>query len=53
MIGSHVSGIGFQLKSGGTASSRLTHTVVASLAVAALSLCAIVTLTVLTSRVLA
>ena len=53
MIRSHVSGIGFQLKSVRAASSRLTNAVAASLAVAALSLCVIVTLTALSIRVVA
>ena len=41
---------GFQSSSATVASSRLTHAVVASLAVAALSLCLIVTLTVLSTK---
>ncbi|MGL5166028.1 MAG: hypothetical protein ACRC9K_09090 [Afipia sp.] len=53
MIRSHVSGIGFQLKSVRVASSRLTNAVAASLAVAALSLCVIVTLTALSIKVVA
>jgi hypothetical protein len=53
MIRSQVSGIGFQLKSVRVASSRLTNAVAASLAVAALSLCVIVTLTALSIRVVA
>ena len=47
MIRSTVSGIGFELKSVRVASSRLTNAVVASLAMAAVSLCVIVTLTAL------
>jgi hypothetical protein len=47
MIRSTVSGIGFELKAARVASSRLTNAVAASLAVAALSLCVIVTLTAL------
>jgi len=42
--------VGFQGRSAIAASSRLTHAVVASLAIAALSLCLIVTLTVLTTK---
>ena len=53
MIRSHVSGIGFQLKSVRSASSRLTNAVAASLAVAALSICVIVTLTVMSIKVVA
>ncbi|MGY3033442.1 hypothetical protein ACVIIV_002612 [Bradyrhizobium sp. USDA 4354] len=41
---------GFQSQSATVASSRLTHAVAASLAVAALSLCLIVTLTVLSTK---
>lgn len=50
MIRSPVSGIGFELKSVRVASSGLSNAVVASLAVASLSLCLIVTLTVLTIK---
>jgi len=42
--------IGFQGRSGIAASYRLTHAVAASLAIAALSLCLIVTLTVLSTK---
>jgi hypothetical protein len=42
--------VGFQGRSAIAASSRLTHAVAASLAVAALSLCLIVTLTVLSTK---
>ncbi len=42
--------VGFQSRSAIAASSRLTHAVAASLAIAALSLCLIVTLTVLTTK---
>ncbi|MET4390002.1 hypothetical protein ABIB73_005782 [Bradyrhizobium sp. F1.4.3] len=41
---------GFQSRPAVAASSRLTNTVVASLAIAALSLCLIVTLTVLSTK---
>lgn len=53
MIRSTVSGIGFELKSVRVASSRLTNAVAASLAVAALSLCVIVTLTALSIKAMA
>jgi hypothetical protein len=49
MIGSP--GAGFDGRSAPAASSRLTDTVVASLAIGALSLCLIVTLTVLSIKV--
>ncbi|MGY8667342.1 hypothetical protein Q3C01_33990 [Bradyrhizobium sp. UFLA05-109] len=42
--------VGFQGRSAPVVSSRLTGAVAASLAIAALSLCLIVTLTVLTTR---
>jgi hypothetical protein len=41
---------GFQRRPAPVASSRLTHAVAASLAVAAISLCLIVTLTVLSTK---
>jgi hypothetical protein len=41
---------GFQSRPDTVASSRLTHAVAASLAIAALSLCLIVTLTVLSTK---
>jgi hypothetical protein len=41
---------GFQGRSDTVSSSRLTHAVAASLAVAAISLCLIVTLTVLSTK---
>ena len=41
---------GFQGPSATVASSRLTHAVAASLAIAALSLCLIVTLTVMSTK---
>lgn len=53
MIRSPVSGIGFELKSMRVASSGLSNAVAASLAVASLSLCLIVTLTVLSIKVVA
>ncbi|QQN63590.1 hypothetical protein JIR23_29465 [Bradyrhizobium diazoefficiens] len=42
--------VGFQSKTDTVSSSRLTNAVAASLAVAALSLCLIVTLTVLSTK---
>lgn len=51
MIRSPISGIGFGLRSARAASSRLTNAVAASLAVASLSLCLIVTLTALSIKV--
>jgi hypothetical protein len=41
---------GFQRRPATVASSRLTHAVAASLAIAALSLCLIVTLTVISTK---
>lgn len=51
MTRSHGGGAGFDGRSAPVASSRLTHTVAASLAIGALSLCLIVTLTVLSIKV--
>ena len=51
MIRSLRTGPGFQVRSAPVASSRLTNAVAATLAFACLSLCAIVTLTVLSIRV--
>ena len=42
--------VGFQGQTDTVSSSRLTHAVAASLAIAALSLCLIVTLTVLSTK---
>ena len=42
--------VGFQGQTDTVSSSRLTHAVVASLTIAALSLCLIVTLTVLSTK---
>jgi hypothetical protein len=48
---SHGGGAGFDSRPAPVASSRLTDTVAASLAIGALSLCLIVTLTVLSIKV--
>lgn len=53
MIRSPVSGIGFGLRSARVASSRLTNAIAASLAVASLSLCLLVTVTALSIKVVA
>jgi hypothetical protein len=51
MIRSLRGAVGFQVRSAPVASSRLTHAVAVCLAVSCLSLCVIVTLTLLTIRV--
>jgi hypothetical protein len=51
MIRSLRQGTGFQLRLSPVASSRLTHAVAAALAIGCLSLCLIVTLTMLSIRV--
>ncbi|CAN5295924.1 hypothetical protein BH10PSE11_BH10PSE11_05010 [soil metagenome] len=53
MIRSPVSGTGFGLRSARIASSRLSNAVAASLAVASLSLCLLVTVTALSIKVVA
>jgi hypothetical protein len=50
MTRSHGGGAGFDGRPAPVASSRLTDTVAASLAIGALSLCLIVTLTVLSTK---
>jgi hypothetical protein len=51
MIRSLRTGLGFEARPAPVASSRLNHAVAAALAVACLSLCLIVTITVLSIRV--
>jgi hypothetical protein len=53
MARSQIAGLGFGLRSVGVASSKLSNAVAASLAVASLSLCLIVAVTLLTIKVAA